>query len=81
MVGVLKNDPGSIKLREEHRAWMEARGEADELVEDFETLVAPRPTLALRLLLRLVEWMRGKVHESEEDARVEARATYEEPGR
>src|SRR5258708_6255731 len=75
----VKDDPASIKLREEHREWSRSVGEADEAVEQIETIVAARPSsLFLRLMLSIARWAQRWLHKGEEAARIEARETYRE---
>lgn len=75
----MKDDPASIKLREDHREWMKLNADAQETAERFEMIAAVHPSYFLRLLSRFSRWVAGIAIEREEIARTEARATYEEP--
>ncbi len=73
----MKDDPESIKLREEHREWMRSVGDADEVVEEIETVAAVHSSWFLRLMLAIARWAQRGFHRGEEDARQAARETYD----
>lgn len=74
----MRDDPEAIKLREKHQDWMRTAGSATEAREEIETIVAVHPARFLRLILGLIRWCERKSLKCEEEARQDARATYED---
>lgn len=74
----MRDDPEAIKLRKEHQDWMRTAGSATEAREEIETIIVAHPSWFLRLMLWIIRWIERTALQREEDARVEARATYEQ---
>jgi hypothetical protein len=74
----VKDDPESIRLRQEHVRWMREMGEADDLLTELETIASAQPVFFVRLLLRIARWIYADMSEQAEEAREAARGAYED---
>jgi hypothetical protein len=73
----MKDDPESIRLREEHATLMRESGEMHDYLNEAETMAHVHPTRIVRLLLRFVRWAVGNHDDIVEEAKQQARKTYE----
>lgn len=73
----MKNDPESIKLREDHQEWIKTSAAARESLEQAEIVYGSNSSWCARMLLRAHQWIARKVLGHEENARLAARQTYE----
>lgn len=74
----MKNDPDSIKLREQHAKAIQKSGIMHDMLDEMETMALVHPNLFMRVLLWAARKM-VRVHDKATDvARIEARKTYED---
>lgn len=74
----MRDDPVSVKLRKEHREWMGLTGLAKETTDMAETLADARPGIVSRAVARFSGWLLSLCRRYEEEARTEARKTYQD---